>query len=55
MNANWNPNDGRLSVNANDLDNQNDNLGCRLSRRSLLVVGSSVLDPSLGHAANFLE
>lgn len=35
VNANWNPVNRKLNVNANDAGNQNDNLGCRLSRRSI--------------------
>jgi len=31
-NANWNPDNSQLNVNANNLGNSNDNLGCRLSR-----------------------
>lgn len=34
VNVNWNPDDGQLNVNANDLENQNPNLGARPSRRS---------------------
>jgi len=32
VNVNWNPDDGQLNVNANDLENQNPNLGARPSR-----------------------
>jgi len=32
VNANWNPDDRQLNVNANDSGNANDNLGLRLSR-----------------------
>jgi len=34
VNANWNPSDKQVNVNANDLDYQNDNLGARPSRCS---------------------
>jgi hypothetical protein len=37
VNVNWNPSDGQVNVNANDLDYQNENLGSRPSRRSLII------------------
>ena len=40
--ANWNPDNGRLNVNANDPDKSNPNLGCRLSRR--FFTYSSITD-----------
>jgi len=70
VNANWNPDDGRLNVNADDPDNSNSNLGCRLSRRlfgacmhcpyswwrepSLFQV-PRILDPTLRHFATFYD
>jgi len=36
VNSNWNPDNHKLNVNANDLENQNDNLGVRPSRCFIL-------------------
>ena len=45
VNANWNPSNGQLNVNANDLDYQNPNLGARPSRRSMLYFLHTVSSP----------
>jgi hypothetical protein len=61
VNSNWNPSNHQLNVNANDLTNQNDNLGARPARcfmdfiprfvRILSNLGSSDLSPEVGAPA----
>jgi len=55
VNANWNPDEGQLNVNANDASNSNPNRGCRLSRRSVLVQCTNVLEPPLCHFATLAK
>lgn len=53
MNANWNPDNRRLNVNANDPGNANSNLGVRLSRSFL--IASHVFYPAAKHSSDFLQ
>ena len=53
MNANWNPDNRQLNVNANDPGNANSNLGVRLSRSFL--IASHIFYPATEHSAYFLQ
>ena len=53
VNVNWNPDNRKLNVNANDPDNVNDNLGGRFSRSFL--AGFEILNPAAEHLADLLQ